>query len=57
LQKEIASGKALAMTESPVDGEEVGRVQGGNAALHSANLFHIKVKVRHCERSEAISIF
>jgi hypothetical protein len=55
LQKEIASGKALA--KSPVDREEVGRVQGGITALHSANLFSIKVKVRHCERSEAISIF
>ncbi|WP_291857183.1 hypothetical protein [Marinilabilia sp.] len=41
------------MTESPVDGEEVGRGQGGNAALPSANLFHIKVKVRHCDPDEA----
>jgi hypothetical protein len=39
------------MTESPVDGEEVGRGQGGITALPSANLFHIKVKVRHCEGS------
>jgi len=45
------------MTESQVDGEEVGRGQGGNAALPSANLFHIKEKVRHCEGSGRSNLY
>jgi hypothetical protein len=50
IRTKIASGKALAMTESYVD-EEVGGVQGDDVALHSANFFHIKEKDRHCEGS------
>gem|GEM_PF-2600684 len=45
------------MTESAVDGEEVGRGQGGNAGLPSANLFHIKVKVRYCEGSGRSNLY
>jgi hypothetical protein len=36
------------MKEPSGDREEVGRWQGGEAALPSANLFHIKGKERHC---------
>jgi hypothetical protein len=50
---EIASGIALAMTEPTGKREEVGRWQGGFSALPSANLFHIKVKGRHCDPDEA----
>jgi len=41
------------MTEPTGNREEVGRWQGGEAALPSANLFHIKVKERHCDPDEA----
>jgi hypothetical protein len=41
------------MTEPSGDREEVGIWQGGEAALLSANLFHIKVKERHCDPDEA----
>jgi len=44
---------ALVMTEPPGDREEVGRWQGADAALPSANLFPIKEKERHCDPGEA----
>jgi hypothetical protein len=41
------------MTELIDNGEEVGRRQGGEATLPSANLFHKKVKKRYCDSDEA----
>jgi hypothetical protein len=53
LPLEIASGIALAMTEPPGDSEEVGRWQGADAALPSANLVPIKMNGCHCDPDEA----
>jgi hypothetical protein len=44
---------ALAMTKPTGNKEEVGRWQSGLSALPSDNLFHIKVKERHCDPDEA----
>jgi len=41
------------MTELIDNGEEVGRRQGGETAMPSANLFQIKVKECHCDPDEA----